>query len=108
MNVGTQAITANGHQYTEPLVMLWFSAEWCGPCKQIAPVINMIEQGYAGTVRVVKVDAEEDFELAHRLGVRAVPTLILLDHEKRLDTKVGSGSYAELTQWIDSHINLVA
>ena len=81
MDVGTQAITANGHQYPEPLVMLWFSAEWCGPCKQIAPVINMIEQGYAGTVRVVKVDAEEDFELAHRLGVRAVPTLILLDHD---------------------------
>lgn len=108
MSAETQSISAQGHQYPEPIVMLWFSAEWCGPCKQIAPVINMIEQGYAGTLRVVKVDAEEDFELARQLGVRAVPTLILLDHEKRLDTKIGSGTYAELTQWIDSHINLVA
>lgn len=108
MESGTQGIANNGHQYPEPIVMLWFSAQWCGPCKQVAPVINMIEQAYAGTVRIIKVDADEDFELAHRLGVRAVPTLILLDRDKRLDTKVGAGSFAELTQWIEANINLVA
>ncbi|GGB21245.1 thioredoxin family protein [Agarivorans gilvus] len=95
------------NQTAEPFVMLWFSATWCGPCKQIEPVIGMIEQGYAGTVKIVKVDTDQQSEIAQRFGIRSVPTLVLLDRETRLDTKVGAGSYVELTQWLDSHINLV-
>lgn len=87
--------------------MLWFSAAWCGPCKQIAPVIGMIEQGYAGTVKIIKVDTDEDQEIARQFGIRSVPSLVLLNREKHLGTKVGAWSYAELTNWLNSHINLV-
>lgn len=93
------------NQTPEPFVMLWFSATWCGPCKQIAPVVGMIEQGYAGTVKIIKVDTDEDYEIAQRFGIRSVPSLVLLDREKHLDTKVGAWSYAELTRWLNSHIN---
>ena len=107
MELANKGTLAAFHQSPEPFVMLWFSAKWCGPCKQIAPVISMIEQGYAGTVKIIKVDTDEDYEIARQFQIRSIPSLVLLDKERSLDTKVGAGSYAELTQWLNSHINLV-
>ncbi|MGQ8365112.1 thioredoxin family protein [Glaciecola sp. 1036] len=108
MSSGIQGISQTGHLFPEPIAMLWFSAQWCGPCKQITPVINMLEQAYAGTVRIVKIDVDEEVELAQQMGVRAVPTMILLDRNKRLDTHIGAGSFAELSQWLQSNITLIA
>ncbi|ELB2812699.1 thioredoxin fold domain-containing protein [Vibrio alginolyticus] len=95
------------NQIPEPYVMLWFSATWCGPCKQIEPVVGMIEQDYVGTVKIIKLDTDEEYEMAQRFGIRSVPSLVLLDRKKHLDTKVGASSYTELTQWLNSHINSI-
>lgn len=97
-------ITTNGHEFSEPVVMLWFSAQWCGPCKQMSPVIQMFESANASQLRVIKLDAEEDFELAQVFGIRAVPTLVLLERNKQLGTHVGALSYNELDNWVKSRV----
>ncbi|MFC3093937.1 thioredoxin [Alteromonas sediminis] len=104
MKTSVQGLLGNGHSYPEPLLILWFSAEWCGPCKQLEPVINMLTQTFAGSARVLKVDADVEIELAQRFGIRAVPTLVLLSHEKTLGSHVGLGNYLELSQWLEANL----
>ena len=87
------------------LVLVDFTASWCGPCKQLAPIINLLEQAHKDSLRIIKVDADEEHGLAQMLGVRAVPTLILMDRTKRLDTHVGLSNYGELNKWVSYHLN---
>lgn len=103
MKTSIQGIGANGHELPEQVVLLWFSAAWCGPCKQIAPMMQILEHDHSEWLRVVKVDTDEEFELAQVLGVRAVPTLVLLGRTKRIDTHIGLPTYKELNDWVTSH-----
>lgn len=105
MKTDIKRVTTNGHDFPEAVVLLWFSAEWCGPCKQMSPVIEMFEHANSSKLRVLKLGAEDDFELAQVFGVRAVPTLILLERNKQLATHVGALSYNELDKWVKSQIN---
>lgn len=84
--------------------MLWFTAQWCGPCKQLAPIIESLDNAHAESLRIIKMDVDEEQELAQLLGVRAVPTLILMDRNKRLDTHVGLSSFNELNTWLSNYI----
>ncbi|MCC2606517.1 thioredoxin family protein [Planctobacterium marinum] len=104
MQTNALELLSNGHGYPEPLLMLWFSAEWCGPCRQLEPVISMLSQTFAGAVRVVKVDADREQALSQRFGVRAIPTLVLLSHDQTLGTQVGLSSYLEISQWLESNL----
>lgn len=84
------------------LVDFW--AEWCGPCKMIAPVLDAIADDYAGKLKVVKVDVDANTDTPGKFGVRGIPTLILFKDGKAEATKVGALSKTQLIEFIDSSI----
>jgi thioredoxin 1 len=87
----------------EPVVVD-FWAEWCGPCKMIAPALEEISNEMAGKLRVAKVNVDENPELAAQFGVRSIPTLMLFKNGELADTKVGAVPKTALTAWIGSNL----
>lgn len=71
-------------------VLVDFWAEWCGPCKQLAPRIEELAEEFDGDVKFVKVDVDENQELAGQFGIRSIPTLLLFDEGEKVDQIVGS------------------
>ncbi|MGI9251631.1 MAG: thioredoxin TrxA [Pseudohongiellaceae bacterium] len=82
-------------------VLVDFWAEWCGPCKMIAPVLEEIAGGYQGKLKICKMDVDANKEVAAKYGIRGIPTLILFNKGEVADTKVGALSKSELTEFID-------
>ncbi|MEL7044509.1 MAG: thioredoxin TrxA [Pseudomonadota bacterium] len=85
-------------------VLVDFWAEWCGPCKMIAPVLDEIAGEYAGKVKVCKVDVDANPEVPGKFGIRGIPTLILFKGGNAEATKVGALSKTQLVEFIDSSI----
>jgi len=85
-------------------VLVDFWAEWCGPCKMIAPVLDEIAGEYAGRVKVCKVDVDANPEVPGKFGIRGIPTLILFKDGNAEATKVGALSKTQLVEFIDSSI----
>jgi thioredoxin 1 len=85
-------------------VLVDFWAEWCGPCKMIAPVLDEIAGEYAGKVKVCKVDVDANPEVPGKFGIRGIPTLILFKDGNAEATKVGALSKTQLVEFIDSSI----
>ena len=85
-------------------VLVDFWAEWCGPCKMIAPVLEEIAKDYQGQVKVVKVDVDKNQEMPAKYGVRGIPTLILFKEGDVAATKVGALSKSQLTAFLDENI----
>ncbi len=73
-------------------VMVDFWATWCGPCKMIAPVVDKVATELAGEAKVCKVDVDENSGLAHRYGIRNIPTLLFFKNGQVVDTVVGATS----------------
>lgn len=71
-------------------VLVDFSASWCGPCKQLAPVVEDLAEAYAGRVKVAKIDVEEAQNTAMRYGIMSVPTLLFMKQGKIADQVVGN------------------
>lgn len=71
------------------LAMVDFWAAWCGPCKMLAPVMDVLAQRYDGKVLVGKVNVDEEPELARRFGVMSIPTVVFLKNGREFDRKVG-------------------
>lgn len=88
---------------SEP-VLVDFWAEWCGPCKMIAPVLDEIAEEYAGKLKVCKLDVDANSDTPQRYGVRGIPTLILFKGGNAEATKVGALSKSQLKEFIDSAI----
>ena len=88
---------------TEP-VLLDFWAEWCGPCKMIAPILDDIAQEYAGKVKVAKINIDENQQTPAQFGVRGIPTLMLFKNGSVEATKVGALSKSQLVAFLDSHL----
>lgn len=83
-------------------VLVDFWAEWCGPCKMIAPVLDELVQELDGAAVVAKLNIDENPETPAMLGIRSIPTLMLFKEGKIVGTKVGVQSKAALVAWIQS------
>ncbi len=85
-------------------VLVDFWAEWCGPCKMIAPVLDEIADEYDGKITVAKLNIDENGDTPPKYGIRGIPTLILFKNGNIEATKVGAVSKSQLTAFIDSNI----
>ena len=87
----------------EPVVVD-FWAEWCGPCRMIAPALEEISKSLNGKVKIVKLNVDENPNTAAKFGIMSIPTLMLFKDGQLAATKVGALSKAQLTAFIDSHL----
>jgi thioredoxin 1 len=85
-------------------VLVDYWAEWCGPCKMIAPILEEIAAEYDGRVTVAKLNIDENAETPPKYGIRGIPTLMLFKGGSVEATKVGALSKSQLTAFIDSNI----
>ena len=84
------------------LVDLW--AEWCGPCRAIAPVLEELEKDYGGKLKIAKVDVDANPGTAQRFAVRSIPTLLLFDKGKLVETTVGVQPKTALSSLVDRYV----
>ena len=85
-------------------VLVDFWAEWCGPCKMIAPILDEIASEYTGKIKVAKLNIYENPQTPPRYGIRGIPTLMLFKNGNVEATKVGAVSKSQLTAFIDSNL----
>ena len=85
-------------------VLVDFWAEWCGPCKMVAPILEEIGKDYAGKLVVAKIDVDENTNVPAKHGIRGIPTMILFKNGAVVAQKVGAAAKSQLTAWIDSQI----
>lgn len=86
------------------LVLVDFWAEWCGPCKMIAPLLNDIAEEYAEQVTVGKLNIDQNAGTPPKYGIRGIPTLLLFKDGNVIDTKVGALSKTQLKEFIDNNL----
>ena len=85
-------------------VLVDYWAEWCGPCKAIAPTLEEVAKEYSGKLKVTKVNVDENQETPRKYGIRGIPTLMLFKNGNIEATKVGALSKSQLTAFLDSNI----
>ncbi|SFZ78925.1 thioredoxin TrxA [Chitinimonas taiwanensis] len=85
-------------------VLVDYWAEWCGPCKMIAPILDEVANEYAGKLKVSKLNIDENQATPPKYGIRGIPTLMIFKDGAVVATKVGALSKSQLTAFIDSHI----
>lgn len=85
-------------------VLVDYWAEWCGPCKMIAPVLDEIAKDYVGKLTVAKINIDENPETPQHYGVRGIPTLMLFKNGEVEATKVGALTKSQLAAFIDSNL----
>ena len=85
-------------------VLVDFWAEWCAPCKALAPILDEVSDELAGKIVITKVNLDENQDLAMKYSIRSIPTLLLFKNGELLDMQVGLPSKSDLVDWISSKI----
>ena len=87
---------------TPVLVDYW--AEWCGPCKMIAPILDEVSKDYDGRLKIAKMNVDENRDVPAKFGIRGIPTLMLFKGGQLAGTLVGAHPKAKLTAFVDGHL----
>jgi thioredoxin 1 len=90
-------------QSGEP-VLVDYWAEWCGPCKMIAPILDELAGNYQGKLQIAKMNVDENREIPGKFGIRGIPTLMIFKNGQLAATKVGALSKSQLTEFIDQQL----
>ena len=85
-------------------VLVDYWAEWCGPCKMIAPILDEVSSTYEGKLTIAKMNVDENRDIPAKFGIRGIPTLMLFKNGNIEATKVGALSKSQLTAFLDSNI----
>ena len=85
-------------------VLVDYWAEWCGPCKMIAPILDEVSKAYEGRVQIAKINVDENRVVPAKFGIRGIPTLMLFKDGQLAATKVGALTKAQLTAFLDGHL----
>jgi thioredoxin 1 len=85
-------------------VLVDYWAEWCGPCKMIAPILDELSTAYAGKLQIAKMNVDDNRDIPGKFGIRGIPTLMLFKSGQLAATKVGAMSKAQLTAFIDQQL----
>ncbi|MBU3739476.1 MAG: thioredoxin TrxA [Rhodoferax sp.] len=91
-------------QSSQP-VLVDYWAEWCGPCRMIAPILDEVSTSYEGRLQVAKMNVDENRDIPAKFGIRGIPTLMLFKNGQLAATKVGAMSKAQLTEFINQQIS---
>lgn len=102
-HVSDSTFEAEVTQSTLP-VLVDFWAEWCGPCKMIAPILDEVSAQYEGRLQVTKMNVDENREVPAKFGIRGIPTLMVFKEGRLSATKVGALSKAQLSAFIDEQL----
>ena len=89
---------------TGTTVLVDFWAEWCGPCKMIAPILDEVAGAYEGKLHIAKMNVDENREIPAKFGIRGIPTLMLFKDGQLAATKVGAMSKAQLVAFVDQQL----
>ena len=85
-------------------VLVDYWAEWCGPCKMIAPMLDEVSKDYDGRLQIVKMNVDENPDVPAKFSIRGIPTLMLFKNGAPVATKVGALSKSQLTLFLDSNL----
>lgn len=102
-HVSDDSFEAEVLQAQQP-VLVDYWAEWCGPCKMIAPILDEVAKEYAGKLKVVKVNIDDNQQTPAKFGIRGIPTLMIFKNGNVEATKVGAMSKSQLTTFVDGNL----
>ena len=103
LHVSDETFEAEVLKSTQP-VLVDYWAEWCGPCRAIAPVLDELAAEYAGRIKICKLNVDENQNTPPRYGIRGIPTIMLFRNGQVEATKVGALSKSQLAAFLDSNL----